>query len=219
MGLFRRPYARIHSLGGVRVMKPGDVVLVGRDATNDIVLRSSTVSRVHAKLEWPSEAGRPFVSDWGSLNGISVAGVLVQRALLATGTRVAVGRFVLRVELFNCPDDTPAIHAETPDDDRLRSPFEDRPAVSGLLLTAGAGRDLLLELERDRRTGSLRVGDHTVTLCLGQVVICGTADRRAVRAMAEAVEGATYRFEPEFTLVDDTACELRWASSLLRKGA
>lgn len=64
---------------------------VGRDPLADIFLNDITVSRAHAVLEVSSnEVG---ISDAGSLNGVYVNGVSVDRAVLRTGDQVQIGRF------------------------------------------------------------------------------------------------------------------------------
>lgn len=64
---------------------------VGRDPRSDIFLNDITVSRAHAVLE----VGDFEVSltDAGSLNGVYVNGVNVDRAVLRDGDQVQIGRF------------------------------------------------------------------------------------------------------------------------------
>jgi hypothetical protein len=64
---------------------------VGRDPESDIFLNDITVSRSHAVLEF--KASEVTVEDGGSLNGTYVNGVRVDKALLADGDLVQVGRF------------------------------------------------------------------------------------------------------------------------------
>ena len=64
---------------------------VGRDPGADIFLNDITVSRAHAALE--VESGEVTVKDEGSLNGVYVNGVSVDRAVLHTGDQVQIGRF------------------------------------------------------------------------------------------------------------------------------
>jgi pSer/pThr/pTyr-binding forkhead associated (FHA) protein len=64
---------------------------VGRDPASDIFLNDITVSRAHAVLEVaPHEVS---VSDAGSLNGVYVNGVSVDRAVLRDGDQLQIGRF------------------------------------------------------------------------------------------------------------------------------
>ncbi|HEY5517809.1 MAG TPA: FHA domain-containing protein [Coriobacteriia bacterium] len=64
---------------------------IGRDPGADIFLNDITVSRAHATLV--VSAGEVTVEDAGSLNGVYVNGVSVDRAVLRTGDQVQIGRF------------------------------------------------------------------------------------------------------------------------------
>jgi hypothetical protein len=64
---------------------------IGRDPSSDIFLNDITVSRVHASLD--VEAHEVGVVDEGSLNGVYVNGVSVDRAVLHNGDQLQVGRF------------------------------------------------------------------------------------------------------------------------------
>ena len=64
---------------------------IGRDPGADIFLNDITVSRAHAVLEL--NEGGVTVADAGSLNGVYVNGVCVDRAALRTGDQLQVGRF------------------------------------------------------------------------------------------------------------------------------
>jgi hypothetical protein len=64
---------------------------VGRDPGADIFLNDITVSRAHAVLE--VSQSEVSVRDAGSLNGVYVNGVSVDRAMLHTGDQVQIGRF------------------------------------------------------------------------------------------------------------------------------
>jgi len=64
---------------------------VGRDPGADIFLNDITVSRDHAALI--VVGGEVTVEDAGSLNGVYVNGVSVDRAVLRTGDQVQIGRF------------------------------------------------------------------------------------------------------------------------------
>lgn len=70
-------------------------VVLGRDGACDIVLRSPSVSRRHARLE-PDEHGDWLLSDLGSSNGVSVGGVRAERAELAEGSVFRLGELELR---------------------------------------------------------------------------------------------------------------------------
>lgn len=64
---------------------------VGRDPASDIFLNDITVSRAHATLEVASH--EVSVADAGSLNGVYVNGVSVDRAVLRDGDQLQIGRF------------------------------------------------------------------------------------------------------------------------------
>lgn len=64
---------------------------VGRDPGNDIFLNDITVSRTHASLE--VSGGDVTVVDEGSLNGVYVNGVSIDRSALRNGDQLQVGRF------------------------------------------------------------------------------------------------------------------------------
>jgi DNA-binding NtrC family response regulator len=71
----------------------GDRVSIGSAEGNDLVLRDPTVSRYH--LDVVREPRGFLLIDHGSTNGTRVGTVLVQRALVPPGTRVAVGSSTL----------------------------------------------------------------------------------------------------------------------------
>lgn len=64
---------------------------IGRDPSSGIFLNDITVSRAHASLD--IESGRVTVSDEGSLNGVYVNGVSVDKATLRNGDQLQIGRF------------------------------------------------------------------------------------------------------------------------------
>jgi hypothetical protein len=64
---------------------------IGRDPASDIFLNDITVSRAHAALEVAPR--QVEVIDEGSLNGVYVNGVSVDRAVLGNGDQLQIGRF------------------------------------------------------------------------------------------------------------------------------
>lgn len=64
---------------------------VGRDPASGIFLNDITVSRAHASLD--IDAGHVTVADEGSLNGVYVNGVSVDKAVLVNGDQLQIGRF------------------------------------------------------------------------------------------------------------------------------
>lgn len=71
--------------------------VIGRGRNADLVLSEATISRSHAVLAF--EAGRLFVQDLGSTNGTLLNGAREERALLADGDELQMGKLVLRVAL------------------------------------------------------------------------------------------------------------------------
>ncbi len=68
---------------------------IGRDAGSQVVIDNAGVSRLHARLL--VEAGRFFVVDCDSENGISVNGKTCRRAELADGDVIGINKFLLRL--------------------------------------------------------------------------------------------------------------------------
>jgi hypothetical protein len=73
-----------------------DVLVIGRASTADIRLDDTGVSRQHAEVR--REGDDVIVVDLGSTNGTTVNGRTVERARLAPGDRIEVGRTTLVYE-------------------------------------------------------------------------------------------------------------------------
>ncbi len=84
----------------------GAVKTVGRAARADFVVDAALVSRLHCRLE--AGADRLEVIDLSSTNGTYVNGKRVERARLASGDRLRVGRVELMVERADDGSDAPA---------------------------------------------------------------------------------------------------------------
>lgn len=72
-----------------------NTILIGRAATNDLVLEHQSVSKLHARIRL-EEAGRTLVSDAGSSNGTLVDGKLLEPDAehpLADGMELCIGDF------------------------------------------------------------------------------------------------------------------------------
>lgn len=78
---------------GSKFLIDKDVTTVGRHPESDIFLDDVTVSRRHAEVE--RREGKFFIRDVGSLNGTYVNRQRVERAELAPGDEVQVGKFKL----------------------------------------------------------------------------------------------------------------------------
>jgi pSer/pThr/pTyr-binding forkhead associated (FHA) protein len=77
-------------------MSSGAVKTIGRAKGADLILDAALVSRVHCRLE----AGKDGVdvTDLSSTNGTFVNGKRVERATLANGDKLKVGRVELTLE-------------------------------------------------------------------------------------------------------------------------
>ena len=103
VGTLERPIAEpVEAEGPLLVVRKGPEVgerfyldrprlSIGRDPDSDIFLNDITVSRTHAILEL--DQGVVTVTDAGSLNGVYVDGVTVDRAVLRNGDQLQIGRF------------------------------------------------------------------------------------------------------------------------------
>lgn len=76
---------------------PGHPRTVGRAIRSDFIVEAPLVSRFHCRLH-VTEEGRLEVEDLGSTNGTFVNGRRVERAALASGDLVRLGRAELTVE-------------------------------------------------------------------------------------------------------------------------
>lgn len=78
---------------GTRIALDSEKTSIGRHPDSDIFLDDITVSRRHAEVG--RVEGSFEVSDAGSLNGTYVNQVLVERAVLADGDELQIGKFKL----------------------------------------------------------------------------------------------------------------------------
>ncbi len=83
-------------------VRPGSVKTVGRATRADFIVDRAMVSRLHCRLEAgpegpPGEAALEVI-DLSSTNGTFVNDQRVERARLANGDRLRVGRVELKVE-------------------------------------------------------------------------------------------------------------------------
>lgn len=185
----------------VLLLRRGDRLCIGRDASNDLVLAGDeTVSRRHARLDWTAFA-RPIVVDLGSANGTFLDGVRVLgRATLEERCALGVGNSLVMVELKH-----PAL---IPSD---RSPLLCRlagdrwPELEGDLAGPAALQGLLLELAAARRTATLWL-EHDVrrlscvTLAAGVIVAARAPTTEGAEALRELLllpGGARYMVRAE----------------------
>lgn len=78
---------------GLQYVLAGQTTTIGRGSEADILLDDITVSRVHAKIERTGDQYQ--IVDANSLNGTYINRELVDRANLATGDEVQIGKFRL----------------------------------------------------------------------------------------------------------------------------
>src|SRR4051812_28132066 len=79
---------------GARFSLNGDIVSIGREATNIIRLEDNGVSRRHARL-MPSD-GLWVIEDLNSKNGVLVAGKKVSSQALKVGDEIMIGDAKIR---------------------------------------------------------------------------------------------------------------------------
>jgi pSer/pThr/pTyr-binding forkhead associated (FHA) protein len=76
--------------------------VIGRGRGADAVLAEPTISRAHVAIGFQPEEGF-FVQDLGSTNGTLLNGVRTQRAALADGDELQMGKLQLRVGIPGAP--------------------------------------------------------------------------------------------------------------------
>lgn len=170
---------RIETPDRALTLARGQRLRIGRGPGNDLVIADATVSRQHARVEWPDDPeGRrpPQVVDLDSVNGTFLDGSRVAgRATLEERCLLGLGNVVLQVTLSHpalIPSQGPLL---------CRLVGERGPELDGVLPGPAQLQALLLDLAQARRTGTLWLeheGMHVlsrVTLALGTIV-----DARAV---------------------------------------
>ena len=83
-----------------------DLITIGRASTNDVTIADYVISKRHAAIQ--CIAGRFFIEDLGSTNGVKVDGVKIElgeKVQIAPGVDISFGRycfvFTKPVDLFN----------------------------------------------------------------------------------------------------------------------
>jgi len=84
-------------VAGTRFALTQEIVVIGRDGENEIVIEDSTVSRKHARLE-RTEKGRYYLVDQESTNGVFLNGVRVVKTILQGGDEVRIGDIYFQYE-------------------------------------------------------------------------------------------------------------------------
>jgi pSer/pThr/pTyr-binding forkhead associated (FHA) protein len=181
---------------------PGERKLLGRAPAADVTLGHPSVSRLHARITWPEDRARPVIEDLHSANGVSVDGRrIAQLAELRDGCVLELGTFDMSAELVE--NRAPAL-LEDSGTVQVRLFSEVGPQLEGTLRGADAVRDLLLDLEARRRTGTLVLAERgQITFARGRVVDASTEDGRrglqALRALAAEPRATTFRFDLDIT--------------------
>ncbi|MDD4869758.1 MAG: serine/threonine-protein kinase [Kiritimatiellae bacterium] len=73
----------------------GEMVMIGRDPSNDIAIPDASVSLVHCQIY--AEGGRMFVRDLGSTNGIMLNGHRVISAEIRHGDSLVIGKNKIKI--------------------------------------------------------------------------------------------------------------------------
>jgi serine phosphatase RsbU (regulator of sigma subunit) len=139
-----------------RVVLSQKRLVIGREATSDIILEGNTVSRKHAEM-FLDPFGRWWIRDLGSRNGIYVGDRKVNEWALRPGDAVQIGDYLLTYESGQTPQTANAtlstLHTSE-DTGQLLSLEEVRPPnidAAHLSLLIEFGRQLLnLEAEAER---------------------------------------------------------------------
>jgi len=82
---------------GLELPLDRDWLVLGRGRGADLVIHEPTISRAHAAVGF--REGSFFVQDLGSTNGTFLNGSRRERAGLADGDEIQIGRLLLRVQL------------------------------------------------------------------------------------------------------------------------
>lgn len=183
-------------------LRPGDRLTIGRHAHNGLVVLNPSVSRFHARVSWAPDARRPVVHDLGSANGTFVDGRAVREPTsLGDGSVLAIGDVTLVAELDENVD--PSLIESQEGAVGVRLYDEHGPERSGVVSTREALVALLMDLELDRRTGTLFLerGPRRarVTFARGRIAHAATDARTGPGALRELLErdGMRYTFRTD----------------------
>jgi DNA-binding NtrC family response regulator len=155
---------------GQAVDAASDSLTIGTAPGNDLVLHDDTISGYH--LEIRNTPDGIVVEDLGSTNGTMLGSVRLERARVPPGTRVAIGRTLLRIE------DIGTVDCEVIEADRF----------GGVLGRSASMRMMLARAERAAKT------DFSVLL-IGET---GTGKE----VLAEALHTASSRASAPLEIVD-----------------
>jgi pSer/pThr/pTyr-binding forkhead associated (FHA) protein len=185
-------------------LAPGGRSVLGRAPAADVVVAHPSVSRLHARIIWPEGRARPFVEDLESQNGVLIDGRRIANvAELRDGTELGLGSMELTVELVE--RHVPAIiDDETSRALRVRLFSESGPELEGALVDRRGLQDLLLDLERRRRTGTLTLADGSQLTLGGGRIVHARRDARegmaSLRSLLAATPPGPYSFTGEISI-------------------
>jgi len=199
----------LYGRDGVQVvpLAEGRPVVVGRSAPADVAIRDASLSRQHALLELRS--GHVWVEDLGSTNGTWIDGERVDRAVIQTGSVLALGAVTASVhsagagERFDLDGHERFIHEQGAEVARARA--HGHPVA--LLLVRSAGRrqvPVARWLQRVR--AALRPYDRVALYSTDTVeVMLPEAGRGHARAVAERILGGKDRLLCGLAVLPDDA--------------
>ena len=90
----------------IRFLKPRSYT-VGRARHNDIALNESSISKLHARIDY--QGGRFFVEDAGSMHGVYVNATKVRRVELTPGAQIQLGNLTLKFSPLGAESSTGAM--------------------------------------------------------------------------------------------------------------
>ena len=161
-------------LTGKTITSRGDVLTIGSDSNNDLVIEDPTVSRFHVELR--NGNGRIEVIDLGSTNGTRVGPALLRqtRVEITAGTTVVLGSTHIRIEdgAWVVDDEGPPIaglYGRSEPMRRLRSTIASlAPTTVSLYLRgeSGTGKELVARAIHD---GGPRAEQPFVTIDCGAI--------------------------------------------------
>ncbi len=125
----------------------GNVINLGLDPANDLVINDSFISAFHCRFY--KKSGAWFVVDLDSTNGTMLNGIRIGEAQLAAGAVVKLGKFELRVELDADQAAPGGFHGILSEDPAMKPLFETirraAPTDETVLITGetGSGKELV----------------------------------------------------------------------------
>ena len=183
---------------------PGQTSRVGRHASNDWVVADNSVSRFHARLEWGRDDPWPRVIDLDSANGTFVKGVRLPPQgtnRLQSGFTLKLGTIEFEVRARS-GEDGPALLSDSSSSVELMG--EQGVRINGRFSDWDDAVRLLLLLEDERRTGSLRVdlpgGKAEVTVMMGDLIIDRARGVELLRRLEEHAGGTYYAFSSKLKI-------------------